>query len=283
MAVAIPLLSAVAGASAMAGVVATGVASFGTFLTIAGGMASAFGMLTKDKDLQKIGGILSLASGLVNGVQNMAQAGDATASGASAADTASTLLSEGAEGTASLLTNPGAAQGVTAPTVGSPAPMTGMDAMTGIDASGVVQAPMGGGMGSPSAGVAERLTGGGQSLFGQAQSGGPSTLLTGGATTAPRSAIEQLAAGMTQADVAAATRNAALQTQTPSLMTQVRDAASGVGRWVQQNPTMANMGFNALAGMYGPDAERMDYQRSLYERARSNLNNPVRLTYTPGG
>ena len=282
MAVVVPLLSMVAAGSAAAGVVATGVATFGTFLTIAGGVASGIGLLTKDKDLQKIGGILSLASGVVNGVQNMAGAGTQTAAGADAASTAE-MLTQGAQGTESLLTNPGMATGAAQPSLmqaaqqaaGPTTSLTGMDTMTGIDAGGNVVAPMGGGMGSPSAGIAQQLTGG-------ATSGGLAAPTVSGA--AQPSLLEQAARNLTQSDVASATRNLSLQTgASPSLWETVKGGAQGIGQFMQKNPVLSNMGFQALAGMYGPEAEAMDYQRSLYERSRRNLNNPIRLQFTPGG
>jgi hypothetical protein len=51
------------------------------------------------------------------------------------------------------------------------------------------------------------------------------------------------------------------------------------GNWVKQNPQASNLMFKALEGMYGPQAEQMDYERGLLERARRNVNSPVRLQY----
>jgi hypothetical protein len=289
MAVAIPLLSIAGGVSAAAGVISTGVATFGSFLSIAGGMASAFGLITGDKKLQRIGGIMSAASSIVGGVQN---ATAQTAQGAAAGETAATLTAEGAAGTESLLTG-GATGAPEMPSLArqfasqapSPAAMTGVDvgtsAMTGIDAVGNVTAPMGGGMGAaaPSSGIAQQLTGTGYGAL----PGGTESLLTGGAPTT-KSLLETAAAGMTQADLAGAAKQAEMLSPS-GLWNTAKSGFNNATGWIKQNPMAAQLLMQGVGGSmqaYEQDKQN-DHQRSLYERARANLNSPVRLTFTPGG
>jgi hypothetical protein len=294
MAVAIPLLSIAGGVSTgMAVAAGTMAMSWGAALSIMGGMVSGLGLLSGDKKFQRIGGILSAASGIVGGLQKAAAE---TASGAAAGETAATLTAEGAAGSESLLTG-GATGAQEMPSLArqfanqAPAPtaMTGMEtgtsAMTGIDSAGNVVAPMGGGMGSagaaPSSGIAQQLTGTGYGALPQ----GTDALLTGGTNTAGTpSLLQQAASGMTQADLAGATKQA--QMLSPSgLWNTAKTGFNDFTGWVQKNPQAAALlmqGISGTAQSYEQDKQN-DYQRSLYERARANLNSPVRLTFTPGG
>lgn len=54
---------------------------------------------------------------------------------------------------------------------------------------------------------------------------------------------------------------------------------NSLGQHVKQNKELYQVGGQMLQGMFGPEAEQMDWQKSLYERRRRNLNNPVRMTY----
>ncbi len=59
-------------------------------------------------------------------------------------------------------------------------------------------------------------------------------------------------------------------------------ALKNTGQFIKDNKELALIGGQALTNMYGPQAEQMDYQRSLMEQARRNLNSPIRLS-TQGG
>jgi hypothetical protein len=282
MAVAIPLLSIASAVGAGTAIAAGAAVTFGSFLTIAGGMASALGMLGKNKDMAKLGGILSLAGGItsaVTGAANAAGSGTATATG-DAMDTAK-AMTQGAEGGETLLTAPGTATGAQMPTLGSAgaaAQPPGMDFMTGIDTGGTVSAPMGGGLGG---GAGQSVA---DSLMGRAQAGA----LSGGATSgAPMPQmtdfLSEAAKGMTSGDVAGAIKN--VQTQAGSLWDKATGMAGKAGEWVQKNPYPAMMGLQAVTGIANAYSQQdaQDYQRSLIERARANLNSPVRMSFTPGG
>jgi hypothetical protein len=59
-------------------------------------------------------------------------------------------------------------------------------------------------------------------------------------------------------------------------------ALQGVGKFVADNKELVKMGGEALGAMYGPEAEQMDFRKSIYNRQIANLNNPVRLGTTGG-
>ena len=51
----------------------------------------------------------------------------------------------------------------------------------------------------------------------------------------------------------------------------------GVSKFMNENKELVNLAGGALKDMYGPQAEAMDYQRSLMDQARRNINSPVVL------
>lgn len=238
-----------------------------------GGMVSGLGLLSGEKKLMKVGGILSLASSVVNGVQGLTGAATETAKGAAAGETASTLLGGGVDETAaSLLTSPGAASNF--PTLADAyAPSAGVSPVTGmVDAA------------ANSGGIAQQLTQAAQPAtgFGTLPAGSASAL-TSAAQPAQQSLLEKFASTIGQSDLAAANKAAAMET--PSIWNSIKGGIDATGKWIDKNPMAASFGLQAvqgLAGAYEQD-KAQDYQRSLYERARANLNSPVRLTFTPGG
>lgn len=285
MAVAIPLLSIASGVGAgmalAAGTVAAGAATFGAFLSVAGGMASALGMLGKDKDMAKLGGILSLAGGITGAVAKAGTAAGTAATATSDAVDTAKAMTQGAEGSETLLTAPGTATGAQMPTLGSAGAVAqppGMDLMTGIDTGGTVSAPMGGGLGD---GAGQSVA---DSLMGRAQAG----VLSGGATSGapvPQMSdfLSEAAKGMTSGDVSGAIRN--VQNTAGSLWDRATSAVGQAGQWVQKNPMAASFALQGISGTMAAKQQQdaLDYQKSLMERARANLNSPVRLSFTPGG
>lgn len=280
MAAVVPILSIVSGVSAGMGIAAGAAVTFGSFLSIAGGMASALGLLSKDKDLKKLGGVLSLAGGISNAIQGANAAGNAATASGDAVDTAK-ALTQGAEGGESLLTAPGASAPQTMPTMGTlaggAAEAPGMDFMTGIDSAGAVQAPMGGGMGGASGqSVAD-------SLMGRAQANMAGGVAGGAPAPQMSDFLSEAAKGMTRGDVSGAIKD--IQTQAGSLWDRATGAVGKAGEWVQKNPMAATFALQGVSGTMAAKAQQdaLDYQRSLIERARANLNSPVRMSFTPGG
>lgn len=286
MAIAIPLISLASGVTAAAGAIAAGTAiGLGTFLTIAGGIMSTIGMLEKDKDLTKLGGILSLGGAAANWMNSTSaanSAGTATATG-DAMDTAAGLTGQLPQGSETLLTAPGASSTAAIPTMGTlaqgAADTAGTGMLAGIDSAGNVLSPMGGGLGNPGPSVAD-------SLMGRAQG----NLLTGGAAPAtagsPQMAdfLAQQASTMTGGEVAGAAKNVQAQAGN-SLFNRAGDFVKGIGDWTQKNPMAASFAMQGLSGTMAArqQQEALDFQRSLIERARQNMNSPVRLSFTPGG
>jgi hypothetical protein len=88
---------------------------------------------------------------------------------------------------------------------------------------------------------------------------------------------------MTSGDVAGAIKG--VQQQAGSSPMSLMDRVRGAGEWVQKNPYPAMMGLQAATGIANANSQQdaQDYQRSLIERARANLNSPVRMSFTPGG
>jgi hypothetical protein len=95
------------------------------------------------------------------------------------------------------------------------------------------------------------------------------------------SALQEAASSMTKNDIVSMLERGTANAK--SLFGQAAEGAGKVmdaaGNWVQKNPQASNLMFKALEGMYGPQAEQMDYERGLLERARRNVNSPVRLQY----
>lgn len=256
MAVAIPIIASfAAGASGIAaiGAATTVLGTIAGYATVAGAIMTGVGALTGKKDLMKIGGVLSLAGGLgtlASGVGNAAaSSGGGLTGGGAAVDE---ITAEAARGAGS-----NAATGV----VGDAA---------GAAASTVpVTAPQFMPMGEAAAGVgaeAPSLMQAGQLQAGQAASSVP--------MTAPASAtgpIQDYAQGLTMND-----------------MQSFWDRVKGVGKVIEQNPNAAKLAGQVVQGgvqAYGQYQQQQaledqqNYQRSLMERARANLNSPIRITY----
>lgn len=268
MPVVIPVIVAFA-SGAVAAVVA-GTATFAAYATVAGAVLSVAGAVTGNKDLSRIGAFVGLAGGIYNmaggaasgaaaGIDEAATAGDYVNSADAASDAASAANSASAVDTAVAATAPVAS-----------APITGVAAPPTVpDVSGVA---------TPAAAPTS---------FAQqaAQQSGLATA-DAGATAASGVTPAQTAYGQleatTQVPSAGALADAAKSYTANDLNSwwqKAMDAGKGVGKFVQNNKELVNMAGTALTNMYGPQSEALDYQKSLMERARRNINSPVVLTY----
>lgn len=245
IAVAIPIISAFSTVAA-AGSIAAAVSTIGGFLSVAGGIVSGLGLLTGDKGLQKFGGLLSLGSGIAN-----------MASAAGGAAGASTVAEQGVAGTAADALQAGADTASLAERVGSLAP-PGSE-LGALDAASAAQ-------------TAQTVADTGSLLEPGAQAFGGSM----GGTT--QSLLERAAAGLTQGDLQAAA-NVAKSDAAPSLFDQAMGGLNKAGQWIEQNPNTTKLLSGAAEGMWGPEAEAMDFRKSIYQRAQQNLNSPIRLKY----
>lgn len=276
MAVVLPLIAMYGGVTAGMAMAATGVVTLGGALAVAGGMMSGLGLVSGNKKMQKIGSALAIASS----ISNMAQGAMEGAGEASSAWDASGSA-EGSD--AAMLKSRGVAQAAQGSTLGqgmtAGADTIGNSAMTGIDAAGNVQAPMGGGLSAS-------LQSPGPAPTAAAPLAADATIgVSSGAPTSYSAGIDDVlqrhASSMTWQDVGAFLKQGAEKAKA-SLMDQAMGnggATGGVTGWIKENPMAAKMLFDAAGSAYGPEAEALDYKKSLMERARNNLNSPVRLRY----
>lgn len=279
MAAAIPMVITFVQGAAAAGSLAAGVGavmgamagSLGGFLTMAGGMMAGIGTLAGDKDLTKFGSVLTLAGGIGNlaAPSLFGKTGAAASAGAEAAQSTSEAASSVAEPAAQSANSSAALGkvselnplGQAAPAIGPGAPNpAGMGEfnMPDLDAGGSLwQRAVNPTVGNP---------------LGEMSLGNPLGATAGDLASAA-STSNTLAAGYNMPALA----TDPLQQAASSLTMQ------DVTNFLKNNKELVNLGGNALASMFGPQAEAIDFQKSLYERRRRNLNSPVRLGIVPGG
>lgn len=224
---------------------------------------------------------------------NSASAANGASTGTATADAASTakeltgmdMAADGGSGN-SLIGGKGVAQ---AAALQEP---VGSSMMTGIDSAGNVTAPMGGGLGNASGqSVADSLMGKAQASAASGGAAGRGITLGGVSATQPSAGdfLAEAARGMSSGDVAGAAKSFAQTTGAnntgQSLMDWAKSAWNGASGWVQKNPNAAAFAMQGLSGTMAArqQQEALDFQRSLIERARQNMNSPVRLSFTPGG
>jgi hypothetical protein len=275
MAVVIPVIAAYSGAVAVSAAIAAGTFTVAGALTAMGGMFAAVGLLANDKDAQKLGSTLGALGGLSSalgfwsstaGIDTAATAGDYTNQMDLASDSASAVSEAtaleaagrpiGSVGTDLGQPTLGASEAVQPPRMGPQA----------IERAAAAQ------QASPSAGIAETLTGNQPSLLEQF-------------STQPvqptQGPLNQAASTMTQQDLAQWMDSAIKKGS--SLMGQAWDGAGSLlgkaGNFVQKNPELTKIAMGAIQGAYGPQQQAIDYQKSLMERARQNANSPIRLKY----
>lgn len=277
MAVIIPLLAVYGGVTAGMAMAAGAAVTFGGVMAVAGGMAAGLGVLTGDKDFQRLGSTLSAVSGLANAAQGLAGAGEASqafnaADGSMDAAEAAKFARQGQEA-ASIGSAPASA--------GAAGAETGLGADLGefgmagdLNQPGMTGQPQGT-VAESSQQIASKLTGGENMADAYKTAPTATTDAQGLSYQVGRdSALQEAASSMTKNDIVSMLERGASNAK--SLFGQ---AVDGAGTWMQKNPVASNMMFKALEGMYGPQAEQMDYERGLMDRARRNMNTPVRMQY----
>lgn len=265
MAAAIPLVgSFLAAGSTMAGVGAalTGAAGFASFATVAGGIMASAGMLTGNKTLAKLGGIMgvagmasSLASSLVSGASTAAEgvASDALA-GSAGESAASQALAEGASN---------ASNAVAAEPLGKLG-QSGFEAAT-----------------ESAGGQALTLEQPGANLMEQARA----ARLDGSDYGLTQRAAEKPSFFVENAQDQALSRIAEAGQQIPNrtALDTLLDKLKGAGQWVKDNKELAMVGGNMLAGglQAYQQGQQFDAQMNLLEQRRRRLNSPVALGIQP--
>lgn len=253
MAVVIPVIASfAAGAAGVAavGAATTAVGLVAAYATVAGAVLSGIGAVTGKKDLIKIGGIMSLAGGVGTWATN---ASTASSAGVGQAADAAGGIDAAAESTAGAAVAAPAAETVAQPSLAEIANTpTGTDQLVPNLAGGAGQAAQ------PA------------SLVPAAPANGLPMTAPGPNVPAP---IQNYAQGLTMNDM-------------QSFWDRLQGAGKSVGQFAQKNPELLKVGGQVATSMFGPQAEQAEqlrkqneYQQSLMERSRANLNNPVRISY----
>ena len=285
MAVLLPaLISIGTGAfGAAAGAIAAGTAGFAAYATVAGTLLTGIGALTGSKDMLKLGGILSLGAGVAGAFGAGASGGATAAEGFRASELAADAggavsngadLSFMADGTKSITT--GATGSFDA---AAAAKDFGGQINTGLEA-GKSAAMQPGMAGQGLAQTANEVPGSIMTRAADSQLASQQLGYGGahGAASAPAAVdlgsaggiMSTAAKGVTQADISAYLSKAWQEAQ---------NGLRGIGQFAKDNKELVQMGGMALQSAYGPEAEKLDYQKSIMERSRRNLNSPVKLNF----
>lgn len=62
---------------------------------------------------------------------------------------------------------------------------------------------------------------------------------------------------------------------------KTKQLAAGAGQFVKDNKELVSLAGGVVQGMYGPQAEQLDLQKSILARRRANMNNQIRLGPQP--
>lgn len=247
MAVALPVI---AGAFSVSAGIGAGLATLTGFLQAAGGALTVLGALTKKKDLLKVGAVMSLGGAGLNALGSEAAGAGVADAGMAGADEAAAGaafdgLSSGAEAAAPNLTLDAAGQGA-----------------GGLDLSGSM--PSGAELGNPS-------------LMQTAMQRPPNLQMP----QAPMDPLQEVGSRYTRDSLNQTLKTG--QNKVNQMFGNLGETVDKVGAHLQKNRYLYQMGGSALESMLGPDAERMDWEKSLLARRLKNLNQPIALGPRSGG
>lgn len=263
MAVVVPLVASfasVAGGVAALGAATTAIGTFAAYASIAGGVLMGVGAVTGKKDLMKVGGILGLAGGIGSALSS--GAGEAAVTGvaeSASEDAAANLAGSAAESSAGAVGAEGSAA-----FMGPPSDLSGSFVGPSADlsvplsqrAAEVATTPAGTGAAGES--LADKA------VMQAADVNPLDQRLAAGTARTPGvpDAVTRAANGLTQQDLQA-----------------FWEKLKGAGEWLNKNPALLTVGGEMVKGMQ--QADQLDYQRALIDRARANLNNPIKLGRAP--
>lgn len=282
MAVAIPIIAAwgaVYGGAAIAGMtIAAYAATTAGFLVTAGAALTTVGALTKKQDLMKIGGFMQLGGGIAT-AYNAAASG--AAANASAQEAANAAWQTGGQAEAAY----GAQEAANAAWQAG-----GQAEVANTIASGAQSfAPV-------ASSISEPIS---QSMANAASSAvvpdipTPGTSISSFGSSAPEPfSLSQKASSynvpplQVGADPISQGAGQMPGNEFKSIMQSLADKAGttlkGVGKFMHDNPELVKLGGNMLSSMYGPEAETLDFKKSIYNRQMQNMNSPIRLGLTGG-
>lgn len=270
MPAALPVIAAFA--SGAAGAVIAGTATLVEFAVVAGAALSTIGAVTKNKDLTRLGAVVGLVGGVAGAVGGAATAG-AEAAGSAAGEAAAGQAAQEAFRASEI-----AAQNATAQSAFT----TAADTAANIAQQGATQAT------PATEALAITPTTSAQEAFRVSELATQPT----GQTTSIMDAVtgiqtpgSNLAGDVSPAMDAGGRLGEAAQNFTSedlaSWWERAQTLGRGLGNFAKENKELVQLGLGAIQGMKGPEAEKLDYERSLYERARRNLNTPIALRYQP--
>lgn len=274
MAAAIPVIASfMAAGEAIAVAGSLGGALLGSvsgFLTVASAALTGIGALTGRKDLLKLGGFMALGGGIANmaglGAAEGVAASSAWDAAGSAAGSDAAQFGKYAQPTTAAADT--AAATATAPMSAATEAMYQPSLSELAQKYGQPDAAQGSGYMNPAdadqalaqKSLQQRAL---ESRGAPVQATAPLDPLTAGADR-----VAQGAQGMTSNQL-----NSYLQ----SAWDKTGQALGNIGKVVKDNKELAMIGGNVLSSMYGPQAEALDWNKSLMARRTRNLNNPVRL------
>lgn len=265
MAFVVPLVAAFStGAVAAAGgLAAFATGTLGGFLTVAGAVLGGVGAITGSKDLSKLGGLMALGGGLATAFGSAASATEAGATAGLDGASEGLTAADAAREAATFAEKAAANAGTLGESVASLAPQT-LDLAQVADASQLSSFAADPGVGNAADSLYSRaltMPGGGSQPLGMPT---PEGALGGGGVMSVdvQHALQPYANNLTAKDV-----------------TSFWDRAKKIGQFVKNNKELVQIGGQMLGSMYGPEAEALDWQKSIYARRHKNLNSPVLLKY----
>lgn len=307
MAVVVPVIASLAAAGsavAAAGSLAAAMATVGGFLTVAGAALTTIGAITGKEDVMKVGGFMSLAGGLgsaMNSANAASSTADPTLTGSSTltsggGETIGQSMGGGLEGTAQTLEPVSGAAGMeqVIQEAGNAAAGTST-ATPAFDYRSVMGADA---LGTNAAGYADAAQAAGQSAA-ETYATTPTemSLMERAGATAAQPQQESILGKFMQrnspsfdfsqpvgqaTDPLQAGASRLTQDSLGSLLEKGVSKVNQIGQWVDKNKELVKIGGSMLESMYGPNAERMDLEKSILARRWQNMNSPVALKFGSG-
>jgi hypothetical protein len=279
-------IGSVSAGVAAAAAATTVIGTVAAYATIAGGVLTGIGAVTGKKSLMKIGAILSIGGGLATAANNWA-------------NSAATAAAEKATETAAAQAAWDAGESV-AGDVAANATQVGADAVQAAAGAGDIAGQMGGAQGYTTAGMTTPVPAGATAALETAPVGIDAAAPAVADASAPLTVSDAVAPTVSVNGPAPVTIDPYQQYQSTMLEAGQRNLAAGaqaadspiqqwlnkitggakaVGSVIKDNKELIQLGGTMLGAAYGPQAEQLDLQKSIWNSQQKNLNSPVRLYY----
>jgi hypothetical protein len=287
----IPVIAAIGSVSAGLAAAATATTVIGTvaaYASVAGGVLTGIGAVTGKKSLMKIGAILSIGGGLATAGIKMAANAAAEKAAETAAAQAAWDAGESAVGDA--------AANVTQ--VGADA----AQAAQAVNGAGDIAGQMGGAQGYTTAGMTTPVPAGATAALETAPSIGLDAAAPAAVdVSAPLAVPDAVAPTVSVNGPAPVSIDPYQQYQSTMLeagqrtlggtaadspiqqwLNKITGGMKAVGGVIKDNKELIQLGGQMLGAAYGPQAEQIDLQKSIWNSQQKNLNTPVKLYYRKG-